>query len=110
MLRRPPFACCRGLQRQGGKKGKKNFVVVRSPFGSNRLAQNGLRAQRPYRAADLGRYVCAEMRHRTLEPSMVTYNAAISACYKGPELRRTFDVFAVLRRQAIESAWTPTVL
>ena len=37
-----------------------------------------------------------------LEPNMVTYNALISACGKGQELRRAVDVCAEMRRQALE--------
>ena len=33
---------------------------------------------------------------------MVTYSALISACEKGQELRRAFDVCAEMRRQALE--------
>ena len=34
---------------------------------------------------------------------MVNYNALISACGKGQELRRAFDVCAEMMRQALES-------
>ena len=34
---------------------------------------------------------------------MVTCNAVISACKKGQELRRTFDVFAAMWRKALVS-------
>ena len=42
------------------------------------------------------------MLRQALEPNMVTYSALISACGKGQELRRTFDVCEEMRRQALE--------
>ena len=38
------------------------------------------------------------MLRQALELNMVTYSALISACEKGQELRRAFDVCAELRR------------
>ena len=40
------------------------------------------------------------MMRQALEPNMVTYNVLISACGKGRELRRAFDVCADMLRQA----------
>ena len=39
---------------------------------------------------------------QALEPTLVTYSAVISACEKGQELRRAFDVCAEMLRQARE--------
>ena len=39
---------------------------------------------------------------QALEPTLVTYSAVISACEKGQELRRAFDVCAVMLRQALQ--------
>ena len=47
--------------------------------------------------------VYAEMLRQALEPNMASYNALISACGKGQELRRAVDVCAEMRRQALES-------
>ena len=37
-----------------------------------------------------------------MKPNMVSYSALISACEKGKELRRAFDVFARMLRQALK--------
>ena len=39
---------------------------------------------------------------QALEPTLVTDSAVISACEKGQELRRAFDVCAEMLRQALE--------
>ena len=42
------------------------------------------------------------MMRQALEPDMVTYNALISACGKGRELRRALDVCADMMRHALK--------
>ena len=41
------------------------------------------------------------MLRQTVEPDIVSYNAVISACEKGQELRRAFGVCAEMLRQAL---------
>ena len=42
------------------------------------------------------------MLRQALEPDMVTYNALISACGEGRELRRALDVRADMMRHALK--------
>ena len=42
------------------------------------------------------------MLRQALKPDMVSYSALISACEKGKEMRRTFDVCAAILRQAMK--------
>ena len=42
------------------------------------------------------------MMRQALEPDMVTYNALISACGKGRELRRALDVCADMMHHALK--------
>ena len=45
--------------------------------------------------------VCVALLCQALQPTMVSYNALISACEKGEELRRAFDVYAAMLRPAL---------
>ena len=42
------------------------------------------------------------MLRSALKPDMVSYNAVISDCEKGEELRRAFDVCEAMLRQALK--------
>ena len=42
------------------------------------------------------------MLRSALKPDMVSYNAVISVCEKGEELRRAFDVCEAMLRQALK--------
>ena len=41
------------------------------------------------------------MRRQALKPNLVSYNALISACEKGQELRKAFAVCVAMLRQAL---------